>query len=155
MSATQKEIFIALWSQVKDLDRTLGAKLKFVFKSRRVQMWDTLSEAQQPAIFLQILPQHTSEAVLGLPIWRLPSAIWIYFKAESTDDPNYAPSDSILDYIEGVKASLVSIPPGEKQTLGNRVTHCWIDGTVLFNEGQPGIDNQVVIMVPITILVGN
>jgi len=123
--------------------------------ARRVIAWDQV--AAQPAIFVRKLGEHHQRKQdYRLRQVTLEFELWIYVNSQGLD-PDQAGSDA-LDLIMGTPASpgleTVFMTPDDPQrgtlTLGGLVQHCWIEGTVHYDNGD--IDNQAKMTVPVLVL---
>lgn len=123
--------------------------------SRDLLQWDDVQPADQPALFLVETAQHASEPNLALSQWRLGALLIIYYRADGLadrSDPS-TPRDSVVNAILDVIDAAITPAPGQRQTLGGLVYHTYIDGAVTFDSGLT--DQQAVIAIPITMLVGS
>jgi hypothetical protein len=129
----------------------------FVTVSRNWKVWDDVPASSQPALFLP----HGNEVPVqarGLPpAWRLQPTLWIYCRTDQ--DPSEAPYTRLATLIQGVEAALERQPDEQGgfakpdtygTTLGGLVSHCWIGGPIVTDEGILG--GQAVAQIPLDIL---
>jgi len=110
--------------------------------SRRLKHYEDVSPAEQPALFMTATSQNGSQTK-GLPsIYYLDSKIWIYVHET---DKSIAPSTGLNNILDKIDAVLKPAIPGNKQTLGGLVEHCWVDGEIVTDEGSLG-DQAVAIL---------
>lgn len=127
----------------------------YVTKSRRLLNYSEVDAASQPAMFLasgDLDPKLGGEGrVPGMPYrWKLHRKIWIY--ANAGNDDTIIPSSLINPLINAVLTVLKPTTPGDRQTLGNLVYHCYLAGRIQTDEGLLG--PQAVAVLPIEILTG-
>lgn len=140
---TRETIYAALFALVSNLPGLVTA-------SRRLKHWDSVSPAQQPALFL-IQRKETPAEKRGLPAaWTLECDLILYVNAGS--DPNAVPASALNPLLDAIDQALAP-PAGQPvQTLGGLVSHCWIDRSgIVMDEGVLG--TQAVAIVPVQILV--
>jgi hypothetical protein len=150
---TREAAFSALWTLLQTITPPIGSTWNT--KSRRLRLWDKVPVAAQPALFLHKgLEVHSQAHELAMPKYRWTSTVWTYFRVDTvaTSDESNVPDVIINNFIDNVEAVLLPTPQGERQTLGNVVYHCFIDGNVATDSGA--LDNQAVIVIPITIITG-
>lgn len=110
--------------------------------SRRLKHYDDVSPAEQPALFMTATSQHGSQTK-GLPsLYYLDSKVWIYVHET---DKSIAPATGLNNILDKIDAVLKPAIPGNKQTLGGLVDHCWVDGEIVTDEGSLG-DQAVAIL---------
>lgn len=150
MSLNREAIYQALFSRLQALPN-------FNTTSRRWVIWDDVSSAEQPALYLP----HGNEQVIqerGRPVqWKLQPTIWIY--ARTDHDPTSAPGATLSQLIQAVEAALerqpneqggFANPDSFGTTLGGLCSHCWIAGPIVTDEGVLG--GQAVAQIPLEIL---
>jgi hypothetical protein len=149
--ATRNQVNVALFNLLKSMPVPAG--FAFVTQSLRLKQWDDVPSAAQPAQFLHQGPQKNDQlpGTLALSKWTWPYTLWIYFRGDSNqwDDANN-PVTVINDLVDGVEKVLDPVP-GERQTLGGLCYHCWMEAA-LWDDGL--VDNQAVILIPITVRMG-
>lgn len=155
---TREQIYSALFALISTGEGlpgtvTWGAGQTFPFTSRRVRLWDDLPH--QPAVCQAEHDEHVSQ-VTRLPYKRTYTASWLIYHRAGLEYPGSPPgsySNQILDAIEPLFEPPPTDPawPDERLTLGGLVHHCFIDGRIFKDAGD--IDNQALIVIPITILV--
>ncbi len=124
---------------------------QFVTTSRRLKHWDDVSPAEQPALF-QIQKSELQQPRKGLPA-KVTLHAEFYVYANSGNDPNAVPSKLLNSLMDAIEAALAPAVVDGFQTLGGTVSHCWIEGEIVTDEGVLGA--QAVAIIPISILVNN
>jgi hypothetical protein len=138
---TREPIYAALFALVS------GAA-EFVTVSRRLRHWTDVGAAEQPALF-QIQKSESAEERAPLPVkWR--AAVDLYLYAQAPDELT-APSTIVNPLLDAIEAALAPDPFTHMQSLGGLVSHCWIAGKIMTDEGVLG--GQAVAIVPVEILV--
>lgn len=153
MRQPRETLYNALFNLLKGVTWTFNSQPQaFEFTSRRLQPWGEVGA--QPALFVRQLREATKQDVLGLPKWRLRAQVWVYMQAPpNADQPGSWPSQVINPLLDALELKLVGPIPGEKQTLGGLVEHCWIDGDI-FVDDPVSPDTQIVIVAPVSMLTG-
>ena len=154
--ATRESVYQALFQLLQTVPVPAAVGGKWNTQSRVLQDWEDVVPANQPAMFLHQLPQNARQpTVPGLPEWRWHAALWIYYRTDNINNPTASngpiPDAVVNAFVDNVELALQSVPPEERQTLGGRVVHTWIEGDVVWNSGLT--NNQAVILVPITVMV--
>lgn len=148
---TRREIFTALFNWLRQIPPPAGAPAWKTF-SQAVKHWDDVPATDQPALFLQRGLETLEQKTFGVTKIHFRALVWIYFRTDGLKTQNTYPdqiTDPVLDSIEQLFQTLP--PLATRLTLGGTVYHCWIDGTIA---SEPGLmDNQAVIVVPISILI--
>jgi len=120
----------------------------FVTRSRRLKHWDDVPGAQQPALFMGQKNERVEPRGPGMPrVLGMTALIYVYAKSS---DQTTSPSIKLNGLVDAVEAALAPDPSG-KQTLGGLVSHCWVSGNILEDEGVLG--DQAVAIIPVHILV--
>ena len=120
-----------------------------VTTSRRLVHWSDVSPEMQPALFQAQINQAAQPRPEGLPTrWTLKADIWLY--VNTGQDPGAIPAILLNNFMDAIEAALAPSLVTGKQTLGGLVSHCWIAGEVLTDEGTLG--PQAVAAIPIEIL---
>lgn len=122
----------------------------FQYTSRRVRMFDNLPA--KPALCQVDFTETVKKAGQNLPYtWVLGAEWWIFH--EGGADADSVPSILSNDILDAVTAALA--PPAyrldNRQTLGDLVYNCYVDGTVTKVSGD--IESQALLTVPIVLLV--
>ena len=152
---TRESIYDALFCLIKNITwQQNGIPTQFRYSSRYLQSFDTILDGQLPAIFLRQYREPTTQPVLALPIWKMKAQIWIYaLAAGNASQPQNYPAQQINPILDSLQTALQGPVPGEKQTLGGLVEHVKIDGDIIMND--PVVpDQQIIILVPVTITTG-
>jgi len=117
----------------------------------RLQVPDDVTAMAQPAMFLVKPQEHLSQQeTFMLPVYKLSYHILISLRADGSPE-DISAEDQMDDILDAVESALMP-HPGEYQTLGGLVTHCWIDGTISID--TPVLFQQCAIWIPITVVVG-
>ncbi|HLI20183.1 MAG TPA: hypothetical protein VKV32_03635 [Stellaceae bacterium] len=139
---TREPIYAALFALVSSC-------ADFVTVSRRLRHWSDVGAAEQPALF-QIQKSEAAEERASLPPkWRAAVDLYIYAQAPDEVTP---PATIVNPLLDAIEAALAPDPFTNVQSLGGLVSHCWIAGKIMTDEGVLG--GQAVAIVPIEILVG-
>lgn len=168
--ADRETVYAALFTLLKQVNDMLPDELKIVTTGRKLLPWTDVPEPNQPAMFLKQGPQ---EAIQGGPLkhtgsifstgattWVWTCSVWVYFRLDAQNLQNQPVPDVFINKYLDAFEDLILGPNqrGGLQTLAGvndnvpLVYNCWIDGNVSFDDGL--LDNQAVIVIPISILVG-
>jgi hypothetical protein len=141
MTVTREQIMTALFAVV-------SASPAFVTKSRRLQLWDTVSANNKPAIFMYERDDFYKGADRYLPPTVTMSVDLFIYTAPGTDS-GITPISILNPLIDAIDAAL---KPGlnGRQTLGGLVSHCYIDGKIMKDPGD--IDGDGIAVIPVKIL---
>lgn len=117
------------------------------FKSykRRAKFASEVSE--QPALFLRHLEDDIAYSGEDLPVVTIGAEVLIYSNAG--ESPDAIPDDGLDECIAAVEAALSTID--QRQTLGESVHRCRIEGAMPINPGD--LDGQAIVSIPVKILV--
>jgi hypothetical protein len=135
------------------LETQLGkVKDLYPFKtvSRRARIWTNVTPSEQPALYLIKVSEGYDQSTWGAARYRLKYLMLCYLRADA--QPNVVAEVEINKALDALDATLAGKPPGTKQTLYGIVENCWIDGDVMIDTGI--LDQQIVIVVPVSILTG-
>jgi hypothetical protein len=156
---TREQVFSALFAITARVQWDIGvpgtpALRSFITRTRRIKLFSDVTNKQQPWIG-QAEHSETYTKNTTLPYRRVFKAQWMVYHQDGKQ-PSSEPTilnNLIIDAIENAMAPLPSDPGflDERNTLSGLVHHCYIDGEVFKDPGD--IDNQALIIVPITILV--
>lgn len=160
MSVDREAIFRALFALTAgiqwpaDYDEPGGAQRTFATRSRRVKLFSEVPVEQQPWLGQA---EHNEEAaqVTSQPYkWKLNAQWFIYHPDAVVQEALPTVTNNLI--LKAVEDALFPKPydPGfldERNTLSGLVHHCFIEGEVFKDPGD--IDNQAMLVVPITILV--
>lgn len=156
---TREQIFGALFAITErvqwDVSQSDTPDLRtFKTRTRRIKLFSDVPDKEQPWIG-QAEHGETINKNTTLPYRRVFKAQWMVYHQEGKQ-PKSEPTilnNLIIDAIEQAMAPLPTDPGflDERNTLSGLVHHCYIDGEVFKDPGD--IDNQALIIVPITILV--
>jgi hypothetical protein len=150
--ATRNEVFSALFQRLKLIPAP--GNLQWRKFSQKLVIWTDVPGDNQPCLFLYRGPQIASQVhAFGVTKWQWKCWIWIYYRIDSLQcagDDLYP--DLILDNIlDSVEQVFQTDPLIGRLTLDGTCWHCWIDGSIVFDDGI--VDNQAVVVIPVSILV--
>ena len=126
----------------------LSAGGGFNTKSRRLQHWDDVQAAEQPAFFISQTGE-SAETVTGQPTkFRLQVDVYIYAKIQS----GAVPGTTMNPLVDAVCNILNTPHPiSGKQNLGlPEVSYARVEGNIQVDEGT--LDGQAVAIIPVVIL---
>lgn len=149
---TREQIMTALFKLVSGATWIQGSSTVPCFKltSRRLQLWNTVTPAQRPALFMAEHEEHQThdKPEIPMPLRELDVELFIYIDSTNLKSP-ISVLNNLMDAIE--KALQPDNWITMSLTLGGLVSHCWIEGKVLKDPGD--LDNDGLMMVPIHIVV--
>lgn len=139
--------FITLTSQ--------GQAINFVTSGRRFRMWDDVQGSQKPALFLTEGKEHHMRGDLRTPAIRtIMYDAYIFINDGMNKAAQLTPIttiNNILDSIDPITDGvLVPDMVSQKQTLGNLVYDCYIEGEIVKVPGD--INGQGVLIIPIKVI---
>jgi len=127
--------------------------------SRRWQKWDQIGDTAMPALFQMEPPDGIKISQIrtfGPSRYKLSASIWIYLPVDSgyLITPTSPKLNAYFNAIDAVLQPPIQSPGGARQQLGlgPAIEHCWIDGTVVFDEGLTS--PPAILMFPVSILCG-
>lgn len=134
----------ALLNQFANVAPWNTSSLKFV-------MWDNLDASLKPAIFVVCTSEERVQGGEHVPpLLTLKFEVFIYTFTEPTSD--VLPMQVMSDILDAVDQALAPSPLAAfKQTLGNLVSHCWIEGTTRVVSGD--LDGQGLAIIPVNVLI--
>jgi hypothetical protein len=116
--------------------------------SRKWKHFSDVSPGQQPALFIRQTGQYV-EQLRGLPPkWVYSYELALYAHADNPEDVPATIQNELLDLIEAAFAPDNSTT--DVLTLGQAVSHCWIEGEIETDEGLLG--QQTVALIPVRVL---
>lgn len=145
VNPTREAAFAALFALIQTA--TWNGGTTWAFTDRRICLFKDCPA--QPAMFVVSIDDDISQ-VTGLPYiqtWK--ANIIIYHNAGTVLANVPQQTDNMI--IDAVFKALTPLGPGNKQTLGGLVHHCFIKGTIKKVPGD--LDGQSLITIPITMLV--
>jgi hypothetical protein len=143
MAATREQIMQALFALV-------SAPSQFITKSRRLQLWDTVSAGEKPAIFMYERDDVYSGADRYTPP-KVMMSVDLFIYTRPGTDTGITPISILNPLIDAVDAALRPGPAaGGRQTLGGLVSHCYIDGKIMKDPGD--LDGDGIAVIPVKIL---
>ncbi len=118
--------------------------------SRRLRHFSSVDGAEMPALF-QCQNSETQDRMLkdGPAKRTMHFSFWLY--TADAQEPEVIPSQQINNMVDAVEAALRPDPLTGKFTLGDLVSHCWIEGTIEIYEGVTA-DGKSVAIIPIAVL---
>lgn len=147
-----EQISIALVSQITSYFTANSIVWNNHGQERSIKIWGNVAPANQPALFV-FLPDEDGkqDEAFGLSKWVLEYKVLVYARADA--EPDTVPETILNAYRLAIFSAIRSTPPGEKNTLGGRVEHAWIEGQILRDMGI--LDQQLVLMIPVKVLIGS
>jgi len=148
--ATRQQVFNALFALLKQVPAPAGGKWQTF--TQHLKSWDDYTSDQQPVLTLYRLPQIAEQKTFSVTKWHWKAAVFVYYRIDSIQctTGSVYPEELVDDLIDAIETVFLT-PLNNRLTLGGLVYHCWIDGPITFDSGI--IDNQAVIVVPISILI--
>lgn len=140
---TREPIYAALFAK-------LSAIPGLVTTSRRLLHWSDVQAAAQPALF-QAQKKELQQPKKGLPA-KVTLQCDIYLYVNTGNDLTVTPATTLNPLMDAIEAALAPDAMGV-QTLGGTVSHCWIEGEIITDEGVLG--PQGVMVIPVFILANN
>jgi hypothetical protein len=138
---TREPIYLALFA-------LLSAIPGLVTTSRRLLHWSDVFPPQQPALF-QVQKKELQQPKKGFPA-KVTLQCDIYLYVNTGNDLTVTPASTLNPLMDAIEAALAPNPATGVQTLGGTVSHCWIEGEIITDEGVLG--PQGVAIVPVFIL---
>lgn len=159
MMPTREQVYEAIFALTNGVEWNIGTDLApvmqgFNTRTRRIALFSDVPSEQQPWIG-QAEHDEQSLQTTNLPYIRTWKVRWLIYHRKG-DDPSSVPAIWNNLIIDALEAALVPPPqdPGffdQRNTLSGLVYHCFIDGEIFKDPGD--IDNQALIIIPITLLV--
>ena len=140
MNVSRETIYAALFALVS------GAA-PFVTASRRPRLINELSPTQMPALYMQQVGETILRERMTPPAYSLRVDLALYAQ---NPDQNASAAPQLNALIDAVELALASALPGQPQTLGGIVSHCFIRGAIQNFEGTLG--NRAGALIPIEIV---
>ncbi len=147
--ATRQQVFNALFALLKTTPAPIGQTWNSF--SQHLKSWDDYPSDAQPVLTLYRLPQIAEQKTFGVTKWHWKAAVFVYYRIDSTQCSQGGAEALVDNFIDAIEQVFQTDPLLGRVTLGNLVWHCWIDGPITFDSGV--IDNQAVIVVPLSILI--
>jgi hypothetical protein len=144
MNFLREQIYSAL---LDTLQSALGATFPTI--SRRWTTSDRVPPESRPALFLVQTGERAKTNANGEPtVWIAGVDLVIYTQGSS--DEQTIPSRELNDLLDAVEAALApSASSDGKQTLGGKVSHCRLQGSVRIRENVNGTSAVAVLPVEI------
>jgi hypothetical protein len=135
---------------VSALFALVSASAPFATASRRLRLWSSVPSSEKPALFLAERGDNYVRGSESVPeAVTLQLEIYIYIDAGK--DQSIVPASALNPLIDAVDAALAPSPLTGLQTLGDLVSHCWIEGKIMKDAGD--LDGDGVAVIPVRILV--
>ena len=134
----------------------------FAYTSRRMILAAENTPAvpiNQPALEVLETGETTQQRGRGLPpVHIFHATLWVWAKIPSGTVPNVpdgvTPGASVINpLIDAIEAALASSPATGVLTLGEMVSHAWIEGETVIVPGDQNPDGQCFAAIPIKIMV--
>ncbi len=119
----------------------------FVTASRRPRLINEVSPSQLPALYMQQVGETVTRQRMTPPAYNLRIDLAVY--AQNPDQTQSA-SPQLNALVDAVELALAPAAPGQPQTLGGLVSHCFINGDIQHFEGTLG--NRAGALIPIEIV---
>ena len=133
MNIPREQIYSALFNT---LQSTLGST--FATISRRWRMPEQVSSESRPALFQVQSGERAKTNANGEPVIWIATADLVIYTRGSCDEQTI-PSQELNVLLDAVEAALAPPPNGDgKQTLGGKVSHCRLQGSVRITENVNG-----------------
>ncbi len=137
----------------------LASLTPLVTKSRRWQKWDQVGDEAMPAFFQMQPPQGigiSQQRTFGPSRYKLHADLWIYLAVDSGNlqAPTSPQLNNYFQAIDALFQPQIRSTGGARQQLGlgPAIEQCWIDGTVVYDEGLTS--PPAILMFPISIVCG-
>lgn len=146
-------VYAALFAQVSPVQFPAAAPFqKFQNSYRVVVAPDDVPPANQPCLVQVQGPMDGSQKQAFGPVkWLLTALLLVYFRGDGTapleQNPVNVTNANLI--VWPIAQILEPSPNTGRQTLGDQVYHCWIEGQIHVNVEQ----EQVLIGIPVHILV--
>lgn len=141
---TREPIYAALFAKLQAIQGITTI-------SRRLRHWTDVQAEEKPAIF-QAQRRELQQPRKGLPA-KVTLQCDVYLYVDSGNDMTATPATIINPLMDAIEMALAPDPVSGVQTLGGTVSHCWIEGEIMSDEGYLG--SQGVLIIPVNILVNN
>lgn len=145
MNVDREEVSVALFNLVKEA-------YPWNKSERATKIFSNVPLANMPYCSLLHSHELPLENTFGLTKWSMNYLLFILVRADSLINSATYPDTTINEILNAIELALRP-HAGERQTLGGLVYHAWISGGVEINAAI--IDQQIVILVPITVRTGS
>jgi hypothetical protein len=127
---------------------TLGDSAGIKTIDRRVRYLQEMEASELPALFMAVDSQ-TPVQRRGQPTrHQFTARVFIYAKTANRKTPADIQLNGLLDAVD----DLIAPPVGEEtQTLGNLVSHCWIDGPIEVFAAKDGEKSAAIVTIQMLI----
>jgi len=150
-----ENVYQALFDKVCQIN---SSSTPLITSSRRWRSWENYGDIAMPAFYQRQFPGAKLSQVrtFGPTRYLYHAELWFYF-ATDVNDFETVTSTVINNYLAAVDAILapdVRTPGGARQQLGlgPQIEHCWIDGSVIMDEGL--VVPSAILLIPVSILTG-
>jgi hypothetical protein len=144
MNLPREQIYSALFAT---LQSALGSR--FATVSRRWKASDQVAPESRPALFVVQTGERAKTNINGEPIIWIASVDLVIYTQGSGDEQTI-PSQELNELLDAIEAALA--PPANsegKQTLGGKVSHCRLQGSLSIRENVNGTSALAVLPVEI------
>ena len=147
---TREDIYLALQTQLQGINIYLASgQAPVVTWGRRLPPADDLGSINQPAVYVITSGEHR-KPLRGFPDQvTLKADVWVFCNAGG--DMHAVPATQLNYLLDALDAAVAPDPITRFQTLGGLVSHCWIEGDIVNDEGL--FQGQSFAIVPFMILV--
>ncbi|MBY4799898.1 hypothetical protein K6W78_07765 [Burkholderia cepacia] len=141
----REPIYLALFAKLQAIPG-------FVTTSRRLRHWNDVKPVEQPALF-QVQVRENQRPRKGIPaLVSFRCELYLYVNTGNAL-ADVTPATELNQFMDAIEAALAPDALTNTQTLGGTVSHCWIEGDVLTDEGALG--PQAIAIIPVHILANN
>ncbi|PFH29142.1 hypothetical protein [Burkholderia sp. JKS000303] len=141
----REPIYLALFAK-------LSAISGLVTTSRRLRHWNDVQPVEQPALF-QVQVRENQKPRKGIPaLVTFRCELYLYVNTGNAL-ADVTPATELNQFMDAIEAALAPDALTGFQTLGGTVSHCWIEGDIVTDEGALG--PQGVAVIPVNILANN
>ena len=121
------------------------------WSTRKTIDWDNIPAANMPFMLLHAGPIEAEQrSVFALPAFTMRAYCWVFFRADSSVNPDVFPDDTVQDIYDAINNTLQGTT-GERQTLAGTIYHAFTEGCMFESAIE---DNQVLMFVPIIMKTG-
>lgn len=141
INPTREQVLSSLFS-------LLTASAAYATASRRLQLW-TDSGLKFPCLFMAERGDTYVRATESTP-GTVTVLVEVYIYTQPALDSGVIPATLLNNLLDALDTALAPSPLTGLQTLGNLVSHCWVEGKVMKDPGD--LDGFGVAVVPVKIL---
>jgi hypothetical protein len=137
----REEIYAAVFALV-------SAVPNLATSSRRAKPLQEITDDLMPALFQIQAGEAYIQGKPGVPPRRI-LAVDLEIYVSNSSDPYGIPGTILNPILDAIEAALTPDPATGRQTLGNLVYRCWIEGRIEVFEGL--LEGKMVAMIPLQI----